>query len=178
MRQNAAMAYEQAFAEWLGEHKAAWQAIDQSRRKQIARQRIKSFDFAFCADGRSLTLADVKGRIFRGDSLAGKKGLQCWVTQDDVQGLTQWQAELNRTVDTEAVFVFAYLLEQADIDTDGLAVYEYQGNRYVFLAVRLDDYRQACRPRSARWNTVFLSTAQFRQLAVPAETLFTNIKVP
>ncbi len=176
MRQNAGIAYERAFAGWLGEHKAAWQAVDQSRRKRIARRRIKSFDFAFCADGRSLTLADVKGRIFRGDSLAGKKGLQCWVTQEDVEGLARWQEQLNRKVDTEAVFVFAYRLEQADIDADGMNIYEYEDNRYVFLAVRLEDYRQACRPRSRRWNTVFLSTEQFRHLAVPAETLLTSIR--
>ena len=69
--------YEQAFASWLTENGVYHVAVDQARRAQLARSRIKTFDFLlypadrtqFCAGDR-ITFArrphsQVKGRRFK-----------------------------------------------------------------------------------------------------------------
>jgi hypothetical protein len=42
---------------------------------------------------------------------------------------------------------------------------------YAFLAVRTADYIQFSRPLSAKWQTVSMPTATFRQAAFPLDTV-------
>ena len=169
--------YEQACESWLLENSVQYVSVDQQKRQALMRDRIKSFDFLLYRVAGSPVMAEVKGRKFKGTSLAGLKGLQCWVTMDDVRGLIQWEQVFNASQERggdqtcDAVFVFAYEFEKIDVDPNGREVYEFDGNRYVFYAVRLDDYREYMTVRSPKWQTVNLPAAKFRKLALPVREL-------
>lgn len=159
---NEGQDYERAFAAWLNEKQMPYRAVDQSRRRQFRRHKIKSFDFAVSTPS-GLLLADVKGRLFRGQSLVG---LQTWVTGEDIEGLLEWRQAVAQRQSCQAGFVFVYRLTQVDVESDGLSVFEFEGQWYVFLLIELDVYRNNMKRRSPRWNTVYLPAKQFRSAAV------------
>ncbi|MBM4104380.1 MAG: hypothetical protein FJ263_10120 [Planctomycetes bacterium] len=161
--------YERAFDAWLREMHIPCHIMDQSCRREFYYDKIKSFDFAICPAGGKLTLIDVKGRLFRGQSLVGLKGLQCWVTREDIHGMEEWRDIVAVKQPADAAFVFAYRLAQVDVETDGLSVFGFEGAAYVFFIIRLDDYRRAMKQRSPRWRTVYLTAKDFRRLACPLE---------
>jgi len=169
MKRTSQNHYEMAFENWLKDNRIKYTAIDQSKRSALARVSLKSFDFLLYPAEESTILAEVKGRIFKGKSLEKLTGLECWVLADDVEGLFQWQKVFGR--DCCAYFVFVYKIENVDVDFDGRDVYEIDLDRYVFFAIRLDDYREAMKLRSPKWRTVTLPAEQFRSCAVPLEKL-------
>jgi hypothetical protein len=91
------------------------------------------------------------------------------VLADDVEGLLQWQNVFGDG--HEAYFIFAYNVENIDVDFDGRAVYESAGRRYSFAAVKLDDYRKFMKLRSPKWRTVTLGADDFRRCAIDLEHL-------
>lgn len=118
-------------------------------------------------------LVELKGRVFHGASLAGRRGLECWVLGEDVSALGVWRERFTREhPQTEAVFVFAYRLEKMVVEEDGLEVYDVGGQRYIFLAIRHEDYRRCMKQRSPRWKTVTLSAGDFRAFCFPAERIW------
>ena len=174
--------YEQAFENWLVENSVQYVSVDQQKRQAFVRSRVKSFDFLLYRVAGAPVIAEVKGRKFKGTTLAGLKGLECWVTMDDVRGLILWEQVFNASQERggdetcEAVFVFAYEFENVDVDPDGREVYEFDGGRYTFYAIRLDDYRECMTVRSPKWQTVTLPAAKFRELAVPVRDLILGKK--
>lgn len=180
--------YEQAFASWLIDNGVQFVAIDQHKRALLARNRIKSFDFLLYPAPQSdpacpwrtsgepgLLVTEVKGRIFKGKSLTGMSGMQCWVGMEDVRGLCQWQEQFNEPRQSaRAIFVFAYLFELPCVETDGRETYRFDDRTYAFYAVTLNDYMTHMKTRSPRWQTVMLSAHDFRRLAVPIRKLLTD----
>ncbi len=156
--------YARAFQSWLDENKVKYIAVDQSKRVAFAANRIKSFDFLLYPNSETAVLTELKGRKFKGDSLAGLKNLQNWVTADDVKGLMSWEKIFDGTI-ANAVFVFTYMLEKIDVDSDGEEIYDFADNRYVFLAIELDDYRKNMMVRSPRWKTVYIPAKKFKNTA-------------
>jgi len=118
---------------------------------------------------QQIIVAEVKGRKFKGTSFAKLAGFECWVTADDVDGLARWQQVFG--ADHTAVFVFAYRIENIDVDFDGREVYDFAQDKYVFFAVKLDDYRRFMKRRSPKWQTVTLPADKFRQCAVQMQNL-------
>ena len=57
------------------------------------------------------------------------------------------------------------------MDFDGRDIYDYAGRRYIFFAVRLDDYRRSMVRRSPKWRTVTLPAEDFRRCAVQVQQL-------
>ena len=171
--------YEQAFECWLIDNRLQYVTVDQHKRKIFARDKIKSFDFLLYPSGSEPIIAEVKGRKFRGTNLARLKGLDCWVTMDDIRGLIRWEQIFSRSSTkrtrnhrpTEAVFIFVYKFENIDVETDGREVYDFAENQYMFYAVRLDDYRTFMTVRSPKWQTVTLPAAKFAEFAVPVRQL-------
>jgi hypothetical protein len=165
--------FEAAFENWLIENRIQYVQVDQKKRAVFARTKIKSFDFLLypARPDADTLIVEVKGRKFGGKSLAGLGGLQCWVTMEDVRGLLRWEEVFGKGCC--GVFVFAYELSNVDIDTDGRAVFEHDGRRYLFLALRLSDYVGCMRVRSKKWQTVMLKAADFRRNAAqPHQLLF------
>lgn len=169
MKRTSQNHYERAFENWLKDNRIKYTAIDQSKRSAFGRVSLKSFDFLLYPANGATILAEVKGRTFKGRSLEKLTGLECWVLAADVEGLFQWQKVFGRNCC--AYFVFAYKIENVDVDFDGRDVYEIDSDRYVFFAIRLDDYREAMKLRSPKWRTVTLPAEQFRSCAVPLEEL-------
>ncbi len=161
--------YEQVFENWLTENRVRYVVIDQQKRRMFARSRIKSFDFLLYPSGSGPVIAEVKGRRFKGKSLAALAGLECWVTMEDVRGLIRWEQVFADGF--EAAFIFAYEFENVDVEIDDKDVYDFQNSRYMFYTVRLDDYIEFMKVRSPKWQTVTLPAAKFRQFAIPAKDL-------
>ncbi len=161
--------YEKAFQCWLGENKARFVVIDQAKRAAFAKVKIKSFDFIVSADDGKLCLTEVKGRKFKGTTLENKSAMQCWVTMDDVNGLSAWQEIFGP--DYTAVFVFAYDIETPDIDADDVEIFEFEGRHYCFYLISLADYKKFMVLRSPKWQTVTLLTEDFKSCARQAKYL-------
>ena len=164
MRSAAPNHYERAFESWLMDHGIEYVRADDHERIGTARHSVKNFDFLLYQRGGPRVIAEVKGRSFKGTRLTEAAGFECWVTRDDVEGLELWRRILG--ANHEAVFVFVYRVLQVDVDFDGRHVFHWNGDRYLFFCVRLDDYRRHLKQRSPKWQTVTLPAARFRQCAV------------
>ena len=156
--------YELAFENWLIENRIKYVVADEHKRTVFGHSEIKSFDFLLYPRNGQPIISEVKGRKFRGTSLAKLAGFECWVTAEDVDGLARWRQVFGG--DHRAIFVFAYEIENIDVDFDGREVFEFDGNRYLFLCITLDNYRRFMKPRSTKWQTVTLPAARFRESAV------------
>ena len=161
--------YERAFGNWLIDNRIQYIAVDEQKRAALGRSNIKSFDYLLYPRNQQIIVAEVKGRKFKGTSFARLAGFECWVTTDDVAGLSRWQ-EVFGPGHTSA-FIFAYKIENIDVDFDGREFYDYNANRYVFFCVKLNDYRSFMKVRSPKWQTVTLPADKFREYAVQMQNL-------
>ena len=180
--------YEKAFASWLDDNCVEYVPVDQQKRAVFARSMIKSFDFLVypktdndrCGtnySGRDIfnaapAIVEVKGKLFKGSSLRKLTGLQNWVTTADIRGLTAWEDSFEGPQPFRAVFVFVYRLEYPYAETGQYHTYEYDGEKFFFLAVSLADYKKNMTIRSKSWQTVSLGAADFRSVALPAYRFF------
>jgi hypothetical protein len=164
--------YERAFENWLIDNHIQYIAVDEHKRAAFGRCKIKSFDFLLYPHNQQVIIAEVKGRLFRGTSFAKLTGFECWVTAEDIDGLTKWQEVFGQG--HTAVFVFAYKTENIDVDFDGRDVYDFDANRYVFFAIKLDDYQEFMKCRSPKWQTVTLPADKFRRCAVQINEIVTR----
>lgn len=161
--------YEKAFGNWLIDNQVQYVAVDEQKRAAFGGSKIKSFDYLLYPKNQNIIVAEVKGRSFKGTSFAKMSGFECWVTTEDVDGLSRWQ-ELFGAGHT-AAFVFAYNIENVDVDFDGREIYDYDRKRYIFFCIGLDDYKKFMTQRSPKWKTVTLPAEKFRQCAVQMQNL-------
>ena len=161
--------YEQAFGNWLIDNRIWYIAVDEKKRAALGASNAKSFDYILYPPNQGVVIAEVKGRLFKGTTLVNLKGFDCWVTADDVEGLSLWRQVFG--IGHTAAFIFAYLIEKPDVDFDGREVYEFDGGTYVFFCITLDDYCMYMKLRSPRWKTVTLSADNFRKCAVQMQNL-------
>jgi hypothetical protein len=164
MMDSSSNHYERAFENWLLDNRIPYARADEHKRSPFGRSDIKSFDFLVEAPGGRTIIAEVKGRTFKGISLVKMAGFECWVTAEDVDGLGKWQQILGDG--HQAVFVFAYRIENIDVDFDGIDVLDFDNSRYLFFCVKLEDYRKFMKRRSPKWQTVTLPADKFRDCAV------------
>ena len=170
--------YEQAFECFLTENKLPFIWIDQSKCLELNDGPVKNFDFLIYPESKSSVLAEFKGRTFKGTSLAGIKGLDGWVTFEDIQFLSHWLDQFQKEAPTgQAVFVFAFRFANIDIETDGWDVYDYSDERFLFLAIPLLKYADTMKIRSPKWQTVVLPAEYFRQHAVPVSDILSSERV-
>lgn len=173
MQPENANIYELVFASWLRENHIRFVDVNQSKRFSLHQGDVKNFDFLIRPRSRVPLLAEVKGRTFHGRSLAGLKGLDGWVTLEDVEALAYWQTQFQKEKPAAAaIFVFVFGLEQIDIETDGQAIYDFDNKRFLMLAVPLEPYRACMKPRSPKWQTVTMPAEDFRKYAVPVHDVF------
>jgi len=163
MQDSSVNHYERAFENWLIDHQVEYLRADEHKRIGGPHASVKNFDFLLYPRSGKRVITEVKGRTFRGTSLADMTGLECWVTRDDVEGLQTWQRALGPG--HEAVFVFAYRVANVEVDFDGWEAFPCGPDRYVFFFVRLEDYCRAMKRRSPKWRTVTLPAEAFRHYA-------------
>jgi hypothetical protein len=164
MRDHSPNRYERAFEDWLLDHRVRYVRSDEHKRLGSSEVSVKNFDFLLFPTPERKVIVEVKGRTFAGTTLAGRTGLDCWVTVDDIEGLQLWREALG--AGHEAVFVFAYRVVKADVDFDGCEVIASGPDRYVFLCIPLDDYLTHMTRRSPKWRTVTLPADSFRRCAL------------
>ncbi len=164
MRQYSPNRYERAFENWLLDHHIPYVRSDEHRRLGPSHKSVKNFDFLLLPRPDRKVIVEVKGRTFAGTTLAGRTGLDCWVTVDDIQSLQVWRDALGH--DHEAIFVFAYRVAKPDVDFDGCEAVACGLDQYVFLCLRLDDYLEHLVRRSPKWRTVTLAADSFRKCAL------------
>lgn len=128
--------------------------------------KLKSFDFVVYSTHHRNLLIDVKGRKHSGKT---GRAFQNWVTRDDVTCMQRW-AELFGP-DFEPAFAFLFWCDAQPPDALFHEVFAYGDRWYAVLAVRLADYRQHMRDRSARWDTVSIPAKAFGQLSLPLKEL-------
>jgi hypothetical protein len=156
--------YELAFENWLIDNNIKYTSIDEHKQPTFINGKIKSFDFLVYPPDKLIIIAEVKGRKFTGISLEKMTGFECWVTAEDVNGLVKWQEILGSAY--QAVFIFVYLIKNIDVDFNGVDVFDFNSDRYIFFTVKLDDYCSFMKRRSPKWQTVTLPADKFRQCAV------------
>ncbi|MBR9802145.1 MAG: HYExAFE family protein [Rubinisphaera brasiliensis] len=157
--------YEAAFEAYLRDHRIAYVSVDESRRALLADVSLKSMDFIVYAEGSQNLLIDVKGRR----RLPGRRW-ENWATVDDIDGLTQWERVFG--ADFRSLLVFAYESSGEITDEPGGGVVTYQGKRYDFYGVWLDDYRRLMKQRSPSWQTVWMPAVAYRSCRFALETLW------
>ncbi len=177
--------YEQAFESFLRDRRVPYVSVHDARKVLLpepsierlsspdghADATLKSFDFVIYGDARNL-LVEVKGRkISRPAPLRGQPHrppatrLQSWVTQDDVTSLQRWEGLFGPGF--EAVFVFMYWCDDLPPRPLFEDIHTYRDRWYAVRVVDVASYAAAMRPRSVRWRTVHLSTAEFDRISGP-----------
>ena len=159
--------YDAAFEEYLRARGWPYVAVDEAKKALFAGVALKSFDFLVYSRSGPNLLVDVKGRKFP-DSGGGRRGRNTrawenWVTQDDLDGLADWQRVFGDGF--VAMLVFAYWLQGPPARAPFEDVQYFRGRHYAFMAVPLATYRQEARPRSARWRTLAMPSAAFARCA-------------
>ncbi|QDU70218.1 HYExAFE family protein [Mucisphaera calidilacus] len=158
-----------AFEHFLRSAGLPYVAVDEAKRSLCTapdladRDRLdalKNFDFVVYSPAGPNLLIDVKGR-----SAARSIATGAWVSHDDIDSLTRWQALFGTGF--QAAFVFLH--HWPDVPADGLfrEVFEHRGRWYAPALVTLEDFTAAMRIRSARWNTLHLRAADYNRLAHP-----------
>ena len=134
MKEYAPNHYEKAFGNWLVENQVEFVSTADQHAPVFGQSHMKSFDFLLCPSKGKKIIAEVKGRHFKGANLEGLSHLECWVTTEDVDGLAAWQKTLGTEYD--ATFIFAYKVQNIDVDFDGREIFEFGDDRYFFFDLR------------------------------------------
>jgi hypothetical protein len=159
--------YEAAFEAYLKTNGLCYVAVDETRRACLGDTPVKNLDFIVLGVSGSRLLVDVKGRQFPGGSPDKPRYTwECWSTQEDIDGLTNWTRLFGP--DYLALFVFMYRIQATiTLEDDPPDRFEFRGENYLLRAVTLDDYRRHMKVRSPKWGTVGLPNAVYRDLARP-----------
>lgn len=164
--------YEAAFEDYLRSRGWPYVAVDEAKKAIFSGAAVKSFDFLVYSSRGPNLLVDVKGRKFPDGAAGGSKknhsrAWENWITQPDVEGLTEWEKVFGR--DFAAVIVFAYWLQGPPQRSPFSDVHLYRGRHYAFVAIRLSDYRTGARVRSRKWKTINMPSAEFSRCATDVE---------
>ncbi len=155
--------YEAAFEDYLRSRGLPYIAVDETKKAIFAGSRVKSFDFLVYQPAGSNWLVDVKGRKFPYDTPGNQRQWENWVTDEDLQGLSEWERVFGDGF--QAVLVFAYWLTAASRAAPFQSLHPFRGEYYAFVAVTLADYKSCSVRRSPKWGTVSVPTQSFRALA-------------
>ncbi|QDT37845.1 HYExAFE family protein [Stratiformator vulcanicus] len=165
--------YESAFEAYLKSRQMPYVAVDESRRVLLRNASLKSIDFVVEHPTRGQLLIDVKGRRFPSGGPRSKHRWENWVTNDDVESLSNWEEIFGNS--SQAMFVFAYELGEPRFEAEHAEVFGWDDRKYAFYGVTVADYQAAMTLRSPRWDTSFVARATFDRLRFPfAQLLATN----
>jgi hypothetical protein len=161
--------YEAAFEAYLRSRRLPYIAVNEARRSLVADGTLKSLDFIVSPAGRSSWLVDVKGRRFpSGDE--HHQYWKNWSTRDDLRSLAAWGAHFGDGFCPLLVFAYHLVANRSPLAPEEL--FEFRGEHYGFLGVRLADYVPHARPLSDSWDTVAMPAGLFRRVARPLERWF------
>ena len=139
--------------------------VDEHKKAIFAGARIKSFDFIVYPAGRNPWLVDVKGRKFPYEIKGGRRYWENWVTRDDIDGMGRWSKVFGDGFEPGLMFAY-WLLGPAGREPH-TCIHQYRGEHYAFLWAPLSEYESRVRSRSPKWNTVTVSSREFREIVRP-----------
>jgi hypothetical protein len=154
-------AYETAFEAFLAARRIAYVAVDETRRAKFGDGSLKSLDFIVSPGGGETWLVDVKGRQF--PSGRQKQYWKNWSTRDDLRSLAAWQRHFGDGFLPLLVFAYHLVGRRSPLPPEQL--FEFRGEHYGFVAMRLADFVPHARPLSDRWDTVAMPVGEFRRSA-------------
>jgi hypothetical protein len=159
--------YEAAFEAYLRDRRVGFVPVDEARRTLLGGADVKSLDFIVVGPDSARLVVDVKGRKFPGGKADHPRPVwQNWSTEEDVDGLARWAAHFGPAF--RGVLAFVYHIGPPFALPAGTPdLFVHRDRTYLVRAVSADDYRRHARPRSRRWGTVHLPTADFRRLVRP-----------
>ena len=161
--------YEAAFEEYLRRERLPYIAVDEARRSLVPDGSLKSLDFIVSPPGEESWLIDVKGRRFpSGDE--HQQYWKNWSTRDDLRSLAAWQRHFGGGFCPLLVFAYHLVGSRSPLPREQL--FEFRGEYYGFVAIRLTDFVPHARPLSDSWDTVAMPVGQFRRMARPLGELF------
>ncbi|MBS3734357.1 MAG: HYExAFE family protein [Phycisphaerae bacterium] len=157
--------YEASFEAYLRAKGWPYVAVDEAKKAIFADVAIKSFDFLVYSAGGPNLLVDVKGRKFPdvGRTRQGGRAWENWITREDVEGLRQWERVFGE--DFQAMIVFAYWLQGSPRQAPFDDVHVFRNRSYAYVAMPLGQYVDVARPRSAKWRTLSVPSAEFARRA-------------
>ncbi|MGD9856781.1 MAG: HYExAFE family protein [Planctomycetaceae bacterium] len=159
--------YDVAFEDYLRRSRVPYVSVDETKRALLQDASLKSMDFIVYSHKTRNLLVDVKGRRFPSGNGGGGGGhrWENWATQDDIDCLLKWQQVFG--TDFRALLVFAYHVLEPDRHQDLAPCHLIRDRTYAFFGVWADEYGDAMRRRSPRWETVWLPAEPFQQLRAP-----------
>lgn len=157
--------YEAAFEDYLRCRQVPYVAVDEAKKAIFRDAKLKSFDFIVYSGDGANCLVDIKGRRWATRKTGRTPSWENWATQDDLDGLSQWQEVFGEGF--RGLLVFAYWLDADGAAAPAEVVHAFRGARYVFAGVPLDEYRLSARVRSPKWGTVSLSVKEFARHVRP-----------
>lgn len=157
---NRGRHYEEAFEDFLAAEGVPYVPVTLAQRQAFQAARIKAFDFVVWPNDGPNWLVDIKGRTIK----TGR--LDNWVTQGDLDGLTDWQTVFGSGYIGVFIFVF-HVQTPEQWSYQQAPLYHHRGGCYSFWSTTVDEYRRAAKVRSSRWGTFTTESNVFRCIADP-----------
>ncbi|MFO0848630.1 MAG: HYExAFE family protein [Gemmataceae bacterium] len=159
--------YEAAFEAFLRDRRVGFIPVDEAKRSLLGDADVKSLDFIVVGPDSARLVVDVKGRKFPGGSSEQPRPVwQNWSTEEDIDGLDRWAAHLGPGF--RGVLAFVYHIQPPfELPAGTPDLFTFRDRTYLMRAVDAAAYRAHMKPRSRRWATVHLGTADFRRLVRP-----------
>lgn len=161
--------YEGAFESYLRSRQVPYVAVNEAKRSLMADASLKNLDFIISPGDGASFLVDVKGRLFPSGT-DQKRYWTNWSTRDDLKSLAQWEQLFGERF--AALFVFAYQVRGRRAPVPSEKLFEWRGETYGFIGIRLREYVPHARLISPKWDTVAMPTRLFRRYAEPVDLFF------
>jgi hypothetical protein len=159
--------YQAAFQAFLRGRSIPHVAMEQAKKALFTDARLKSFGFVVYSKTGPSLLVDVKGRsLVRRAGQRGRGGLATWANERDVADLAQWERVFGEGF--KGLLLFIYWVDSPAVPGPGM--FQHRDRWYLQMGVDLTEYRRRMRRRSAKWETVGLSSRDFLSLARPLES--------
>ena len=170
--------YEVAFEAYLRARGVGFVAVDEAKRSVLGDAAVKSVDFIVVGPDTAKLVVDVKGRKFpTGSGAKAVPAWQNWAEEEDVDGLGRWATHFGG--DFRGVLAFVYDIHKPYELSEGTRdVFAFRDHTYLMRGIAVADYRTHMRPRSAKWKTVHLPVAAFREVVRPFAEFLTPPVTP
>ncbi len=158
--------YEAAFESYLRSHRVPHVVVDEARRALFQSVSLKSLDFIVYSEQTPNLLVDIKGRRF--PSSGNGRRWENWATLDDMQSMLAWQDLFGEEFRSLLVFAYDVANENESAISDSTR-FHFRDRDYAFFGVWADEYHMEMTTRSTSWQTVNLSSREYRRLRAPLE---------
>jgi hypothetical protein len=156
--------YEAAFEAYVRSLRVPCVAVDEAKRALLGQEGVKNPDFLLYPRYGTNLVVEVKGK--RGKDARGRRPWENWVTTDDLDSLTRWQAMFGPGFRAILAFVYAEPPPPFALPKDESG-FPFRNLIYRFWAVGLDDYIAHLRSRGPAWKAVAMARAAFRRRVRP-----------